>query len=291
MSTLRFVKPRLVQNAEFWSVNPNVVHPTNIGGAGFDVTQHDGLRIAVRNAIKQSSYGRSAPVSMSSILNNLYPANFQQSWQAVTCVENHDIIKVNADLRLPALADGNDHHSWYARSRSRVATGLLLTAPGIPQLFMGQEFLEDKQWSEDPHSGNLLYWQGLDSGNTVMVDHLRFTRELIHLRWRLAALRSGSVRGFLADDFNRILAFHRWIEGSGQDVIIVVSLNDNSFYGYNIGFPSRGVWQEVFNSDVYDNWVTTGNGGAISAYGNGLHGFTSSSSIVIPANSIMVFTL
>ena len=41
--------------------------------------------------------------------------------------------------------------SWYARSRSRVATGLLLMAPGIPLLFMGQEFLEDKPWSDsDP---------------------------------------------------------------------------------------------------------------------------------------------
>lgn len=62
----------------------------------------------------------------------------------VPCVENHDIVKVAADKRLPALADGSpNHRSWYGRRRSRFATGILLTAPGIPQLFMGQEFLED----------------------------------------------------------------------------------------------------------------------------------------------------
>ena len=33
---------------------------------------------------------------------------------------------------------------------------LLLTAPGIPQLFMGQEFLEDKQWCPDPFILDLL---------------------------------------------------------------------------------------------------------------------------------------
>jgi 1,4-alpha-glucan branching enzyme len=33
----------------------------------------------------------------------------------------------------------DDPRSWYARSRARVATGLLLTAPGVPMLFMGQE--------------------------------------------------------------------------------------------------------------------------------------------------------
>lgn len=291
-STLRFIKPRLMQNAEFWSVNPNVVRSSNQGGAGFDVTQHDGLRISIRNAIRQSSFGASAPVSMQAILDQLSPPFFDYAWQAVTCVENHDIVKTNADQRLPALADDNDHHSWYARSRSRVATGILLTAPGIPQLFMGQEFLEDKQWSENPSSANLIYWQGLDTDNKVMVDHLRFTRELIHLRWQLPALRSNSVRGFLADDFNRVLAFHRWIEGSGQDVVVVVSLNDKTFYGYSIGFPKPGVWQEVFDSDVYDNWVNpivSGNGGSIVANGNGMHGFNTSSNIVLPANSILVF--
>ena len=45
--------------------------------------------------------------------------------------------------RIPALADAADSRSWYACSRSRVATGLLLTAPGVPMLFMGQELLED----------------------------------------------------------------------------------------------------------------------------------------------------
>ena len=42
-----------------------------------------------------------------------------------------------------------DRRSWYARSRSRAATALLFAAPGIPALFMGQEFLEDKNWSDN----------------------------------------------------------------------------------------------------------------------------------------------
>ena len=41
-----------------------------------------------------------------------------------------------------------------------MATGLLLTAPGIPLLFMGQEFLEDKHWS-DSDKDLLIYWDGL----------------------------------------------------------------------------------------------------------------------------------
>ena len=38
------------------------------------------------------------------------------------------------------MGDPSNSRSWYARSRARVANGLLLTAPGTPMLFMGQEF-------------------------------------------------------------------------------------------------------------------------------------------------------
>jgi hypothetical protein len=55
---------------------------------------------------------------------------------------------------------------------------------------MGQEFLEDKQWSSDSTSSNLLLWSGLTTGSGIaMVDHLRFTQELIRLRWNQPALR------------------------------------------------------------------------------------------------------
>lgn len=47
---------------------------------------------------------------------------------------------------------------------------------------MGQEFLEDKPWSDsDPDL--LIFWDGVDKGtDKAMVNHLRFTRELIALR-------------------------------------------------------------------------------------------------------------
>jgi 1,4-alpha-glucan branching enzyme len=61
---------------------------------------------------------------------------------------------------------------------------LVLTAPGIPQIFMGQEFLEDKQWSWDPTSSNLIWWVGLNTGtDKARVNHLRFTQDLVRLRW------------------------------------------------------------------------------------------------------------
>jgi 1,4-alpha-glucan branching enzyme len=300
-NTLRFVKPRILQNAEFWPGEvgnypkpwPSIVTSTSSGGAGFDVVQHDGLRGAVRSAVAAASYGQSASINFDAIAANLYPQGFAHGWQAVPCVENHDIVKVGTDLRIPSLADGSNHESWYARSRSRFATGLLLTAPGIPQIFMGQEFLEDKQWSWDPTSPNLIWWAGLNPGtDTFRADHLRFTQDLIRLRWNYPALRGDNVNPFHVHDQNRVIAFHRWLEGTGQDVIVVATLAENTWYGYGIGFPFAGPWQEVFNSDVYDHFVNpvvAGNGGSISASGPPLHGFSASANLVIPASGFVVF--
>ena len=301
-STLRAVKPRLLQNAEYWPFEfqnypqPSslIVAPTDSGGAGFDVLQHDGLRSAVRGAVQQASQGQSAAVDFDSIAASLYPQGLAHGWQAVPCIENHDLVAAGRDPRIPVLADGSDASSWYARSRSRFATGLLLTAPGIPQLFMGQEFLEKRQWNSDPKSAaNLIEWDSLNAGgDQAMVNHLRFTQDLIRLRWNQPALRGENVNAFHVHNQNRVLAFHRWLEGTGKDVIVVATLAEATWYNYSIGFPYSGPWVEVFNSDVYDNWVNpvvAGNGGGIVASGGPLHGFGASANVVIPANGMVVF--
>jgi 1,4-alpha-glucan branching enzyme len=162
-------------------------------------------------------------------------------------------------------------------------------------LFMGQEFLEDKQWADDfkSHAGLLLHWTGLDQGDKQMLDHLRFTGELIRLRWQYPGLRGQGFRVVHADDQNRVLAFHRWVEGQGRDVMVVVHLGNDNRYGYRIGFPGCGDWREIFNSDVYEDWVNplvAGNGGRVHAEPRPLHGFGDSAALVLPANSILVFS-
>jgi 1,4-alpha-glucan branching enzyme len=298
---LRTLQPRLLQNAEFWpgefadipsSALP-IVAPATTGGAGFDVVQHDGLRGALRNAVGAASGGAQAAVSVSATGNALYPPGFDHAWRAVTCIENHDLVMAGRSPRIPMLADSADPQSWYARSRSRFATAILLTAPGIPQLFMGQEFLEAKPWDTNPGGPNLLDWDTLNSGtDPAMTDHLRFTQDLLQLRRNQPALRGDNVHPFYASDTDRVLAFHRWLEGTGQDVIVVATLAESTWYNYELGFPAAGFWAEVFNSDVYDNWVNpwvAGNGGGVQANGGPLHGFAASASVVIPANGVVVF--
>ena len=104
-------------------------------------------------------------------------------------------------------------------------------------------------------------------------------------------MRGQSINPFYSNNIDRVVAFHRWT-GQGLDVVVVASLNDSTFFGYQLGFPRYGSWAELFNSDVYDNWVNpllVGNNGAIYAGGGPLHNLPFSASITIPPRSILVF--
>lgn len=89
------------------------------------------------------------------------------------------------------------------------------------------------------------------------------------------------------------VAVHAPSEFSAEDESnITDKLSGVCSRGYAVGFPFSGPWTEVFNSDVYDNWVNpvvAGNAGGVSASGPPLHGLPASASIVIPANGLVVF--
>ena len=243
--------------------------------------------------LREASGGRSADVRWQPVIDQYRAPFFPNAWRAVQCLESHDEVYRGRSERIPVLAGGGNARSWLATSRTRVATGMLLTAPGIPMLFMGQEFYEDKQWADDPPNANntLIFWDGLSADKT-MIDFHRYTRELVWSRRKHPALRGEGAACVVKDDFHRIVAFQRWVDGVGRDVMIVASLNEGTLHHYHIPFARGGRWFEVFNSDIYENWVNpnaSGNGGEVDVSGPGLNGLASSTPVTIPANSILIF--
>ena len=88
------------------------------------------------------------------------------------------------------------------------------------------------------------------------------------------------------------------MQGVGRDVVVVATLSETTWGCYQLGFPCAGRWVEVFNSDAYDscdangvlvNPQVAGNDGSINADGPPLHNMPASATVVIPANSVLVF--
>lgn len=295
-STLRFIRPGLIQIAEYWEwdrASPVTPAPA---GLGFDAALGDGFRDAARALLTQVAGGESAQLQLDPVAAGLYPPHgYDATWRLVQCLENHDLTYVGHDgaARVAALADPVDPRSWYARSRSRAAAALLFAAPGIPALFMGQEILEDKLWSDDEkdHPGHLIFWDGLAS-QSVMADYRRFMGDLIALRRGQPALSGEGVRVSRVNNLDRVLVIHRWVAdgGPGQDVVAVVSFDEQAKFGYRVGLPGGGRWAELFNSDVYDgfpNPAAVGNGGAVFADAWAMDGFSNSAALTIPANGAL----
>jgi len=159
--------------------------------------------------------------------------------------ESHDEV-ANGQARVPQEISPDDPKGWYARKRSTLAAALVFTAPGIPMLFQGQEFLEGG-WFRDTVP---VDWDQCDEFHGIV----RLYRDLIRLRRNLDGGSRGlcgqGARVFHLHEASKIIAFHRWDQGGpGDDVVVVANFSHVPQPGHLIGFPAKGVWKLRFNSD------------------------------------------
>jgi 1,4-alpha-glucan branching enzyme len=289
-----------VNIAEYWGWDRALpVTPAPSGGLGFDAAIDDRLRNQLRAALADVCNGADAPVNLDGVRDALYPPPaYPAAWRSVQHLENHDVVLWDVwhqkprDLRIALRADPSDARSWYARSRARVVTALLMTAPGIPMLFMGQEILEDKPWCDDVSNWPqfLVWWDGLRD-DRHMRDFYRFVRDLVWVRRSRPALCGEGSRVSQVHNDDRVIVMHRWVEGAGRDVVVVASLNERTLDGYLVDLPWPGPWQEIFNSDYYDHFPNdqvAGNGGTAVADQAGRYGYPFAARIRLPANAALI---
>jgi 1,4-alpha-glucan branching enzyme len=142
--------------------------------------------------------------------------------------------------------DKDDSKGWFAQKRSTLAAALVFTAPGIPMMFQGQEFLEG-EWFRDSVP---LDWDQRDEFRGIV----RMHRDLITLRLN----RQGWSRGLCGhhvqvhhvNDERKIVAFRRWDQGgAADDVVVVANFLHEAQTDDVVGFPAEGSWRLRFNSD------------------------------------------
>lgn len=166
-------------------------------------------------------------------------------FQRVIYTESHDEVANGKARVVHEIAPGDPSH-WAAQKRSALGAVLMLTAPGIPMLFQGQEFLQG-EWFQDTVP---LDWDQTAEFHGIV----QLYRDLVHLRLN----RTGSTRGLLGpgvrllriDEAQKVIAFHRFeAGGAGDDVVVVGNFAHQARPVYRIGLPRPGLWRLRLNTD------------------------------------------
>lgn len=131
--------------------------------------------------------------------------------------------------------------------RVKLATTLLLTCPGLPMIWMGQELgaCNPKTLEPQPIDWTLLK----NRENQGLHDHVA---SLIKLRRATPALRGDCFQTILKDKKHHLFAYKRWTDAGGV-VVVVANLHDIPAGEFTIAGAGLedGAWHEhVFNYDT-----------------------------------------
>jgi 1,4-alpha-glucan branching enzyme len=268
--------PGIVTIAEESTSWPGVTRATNLGGLGFSMKwnmgwMHDTLDYIGRDPIYRSYHHHEMTFSML----YAYSENY------VLPISHDEVVHGKGTLwgRLP----GNDH---VRAAGLRALLAYQWAHPGKKLLFMGQDFGQRAEWSEER---GLDWWQ-LDE-HSFSSGILRFMADVNTVYRSRPALWSQDTRpdGYSWIDANdsasNVLSFLRY-GSDGSVMACVFNFAGNEHANYRLGLPLAGTWREVLNSDatVY-NGSGIGNLGAVQAGDEPWHGRPASAQLVLPPTS------
>jgi 1,4-alpha-glucan branching enzyme len=280
---IRSLRSGSLSIAEDLKGDSNLTLASSQGGLGFDA-QWDGFGYVVRDAVLANSDSQRNVLAVRDSIAGSYNGD---AFQRVLFTENHDL-SGNESNRLPNLIDSADPSSAAARKRSMLAAGVMLTTPGVPMLFMGQEFLEQGAFTDPPPA---LDW----SKETQFALVEDFYRDMIRLRRNLdgysPTLKSSKVDVYHVNDSVKVIAYKRWDKG-GDEVIVVANFGSTKYARYDVGLPSAGTWHVRVNSDdkKYSIDFDGSSSDDVVALDLPLHGMPNTGPIALGSYSVVVLS-
>jgi len=245
---VNYHQPWKIMIAEDMRQNANITAPTSTGGAGFDSQWDDQYYKTIRAALETPDDRERNLYDVRDAITRRWNGD---AFHRVIYTESHDEVgsydgRPNGKSRLTEAISPGQADSHFAKKRSTLGAAIVMTSPGIPMIFQGQEMLEwalfdgkqDLDWSKATrYSGIVLLY-----------------RDLIRLRrnWynQTRGLQGHETNVFHVNQDTGILAMHRYDRGgAGDDTIVVLNFHNQAYTDYRIGFPREGMWRVRFNSD------------------------------------------
>ena len=281
-ATVHKLAPGIVTIAEESTSWPGVTRPTNLGGLGFSMKwnmgwMNDTLEFIKRDPIHRSFHHGEITFSML----YAYSENY------VLPISHDEVVHGKGTLwgRMP----GGDH-AKAAGLRNLIA--YQWAHPGKQLLFMGQEFGQRAEWSEERG----LDWYQLDENSfsngiqTMMRDANALYRTRRAL-WSQDTRPEGYSWIDANDSANNVLSFLRY-GTDGSILACLFNFSGSPHANYRVGLPELGEWREILNTDAEayagSGW---GNLGAVTATSQPWHGRPASAEVALPANGAIWMSL
>ncbi len=163
---------------------------------------------------------------------------FTDCTQVVNYTSNHDHLRL-----MPHMAKSRvfDEHAF---RRAKLAATLVMTAVGIPMIWMGDEFGDYHQKDTNPEK---IDWTLLknERNQQLRAHHKR----IIQLRRENPAMQRNDLDYIFEHKEDGILAFTRW-DDTGKKVVVIANLRDKDYANYTVHFlPDDGEWQDWFTQE------------------------------------------
>lgn len=238
---------QLAQPKPFYNIGeliPESPDATNLDGP-LDACWRDGFLHQIRPLLMEDE----GDIETVKDLIDAKRSGYLGAVNAINYLSNHD-----HDRLMVQLAN-HDIFDEAAFKRAKLGAVLVMTAMGVPLIWMGEEFGAYKPKTLEPAK---IDWSLLKNDRNS--DLMTYYRGLIHLRKINHALRTENVEFFYEDAEAKVLAYIRWND-EGSRVVVVVNFSGQYLADYSVhNFPYSGTWHEWTNDyDVDINgevWTT-----------------------------------
>ena len=230
--------PGIVTIAEESTAWPSVTKPTDAGGLGFGLKwnmgwMHDSLEYVKHEPVHRQYHHN----EMSFSLVYAWSENY------VLPLSHDEVVHGKGSIyqRMP----GDD---WQRLANLRAYYGFMWAHPGKQLLFMGCEFGQVGEWSQE----NGLEWHLLDHDRHVGVSNSIERMNKVYRERPALWERDDDPAGFqwlISDDSEgNVFAWVRW-DHAGNPLISITNFAPVARNNYRLPLPIAGIWDEVFNSD------------------------------------------
>jgi 1,4-alpha-glucan branching enzyme len=237
-ATVYKTHPGAVMIAEESTAFPGVTAPTSHGGLGFGLKwnmgwMHDSLKYASEDPINRKWHHGTVTFSMV----YAFTENF------LLPISHDEVVHGKGSMLRKMPGD-----RWQQLANLRAFLGYQWAHPGKQLIFMGTEFGQEAEWSEQ---------HGLDWWLADIPAHKGLqllTKDLNELYKTTPALytRDNEPGGFQwingGDADHNVLSFIRW-DKDGNPLVCAINFSGGPHVGYTLGVPTAGPWTEVLNTD------------------------------------------